>query len=286
MELDLKLKAPIIHLVSDATGGTLQGLARACLTQFELNDMPIERFWNLIRSKEQLNSVIDNIKQHPGLVLYTLVDEKLAKQLKKACREADIPCVSVLDPILKGFSGYFKQEVAGRPGGQYRMDKDYFDRMDALDFALHYDDGQMIKGIEEADVILVGCSRTSKTPTSIYLAHRGVSAANIPFVSTATFPNLDHAKQSLIVGLTESPKRLAEVRQARLKTEDDKIDPRLQDADYLDLEKIETEMRQARRLFSDHNWPTIDVTRRSVEETAAEVMTLLSIHRPQLRMLS
>lgn len=286
MELDLKLKTPIIHLVSDATGGTLQGLARACLTQFELSEMPIERFWNLIRSKEQLDSVIDNIKKHPGLVLYTLVDEKLAKHLKKVCRAADIPCVSVLEPILKGFSGYFKKEVAGRPGGQYRLDKDYFDRMDALDFALHYDDGQMIKGIEEADVILVGCSRTSKTPTSVYLAHRGVRAANIPFVGNVPFPDLSHVREPLIVGLTESPTRLAEVRKARLKTEDGEVDPRLKDAAYLDQGQIETEMRQARRLFSDHNWPTIDVTRRSVEETAAEIMTLLTMRRPDVRFLA
>lgn len=283
MELNLTHKAPIIHLVSDATGGTLQGLTRACLTQFELDALPMERFWNLIRSEEQLDRVIENILNSPGLVLYTLVDDKLAKKLKKSCRAHDIPCVSVLEPILKGLSGYFKQEVAGRPGGQYRLDKDYFDRMDALDFALHYDDGQMIKGIEEADVILVGCSRTSKTPTSVYLAHRGVKAANIPFVPNLPFPiEIAKHKDPLIVGLTESPARLAEVRRARLKTEDDKVDPRLQDSHYLDLEHVEAEMRAARRLYTEYGWPMIDVTRRSVEETAAEIMTLLTIRKPHL----
>lgn len=288
MELDLTRNTPpIIHLVSDATGGTLQGLTRACLTQFELDEMPIERFWNLMRSEEQLDGVIDNIIKSPGLVLYTLVDDRLAKKLKKACRAHDIPCVSVLEPILKGLSGHFKKEVAGRPGGQYRLDKDYFDRMDSLDFALHYDDGQLIKGIEEADVILVGCSRTSKTPTSVYLAHRGVKAANIPFVPNVPFPReIAQHKNPLIVGLTESPARLAEVRRARLKTEDGSVDPRLLDSAYLDLDKVEDEMRAARRLYSEFEWPMIDVTRRSVEETAAEIMTLLTMHRPGLRFLA
>ncbi len=275
---------PVIHLVSDATGGTLQGLARACLTQFPLTEMPTERFWNLIRSEEQLNLVIDSIKARPGLVLYTLVNETLAKKLKKACREAEIPCISVLEPILKGLSSYLHMEMSGRPGGQYRMDQAYFDRIEALDFALHYDDGQNVKGLEEADVILVGCSRTSKTPTSVYLAHRGVRAANIPFVMGVPFPDeVFSLKDPLIIGLTEAPERLVEVRKVRLRSETGEIDPRLVGSQYLNVEAVENEIRAARRLFAEHNWPVIDVTKRSVEETAAEIMTLLTLRRPDLK---
>lgn len=277
---------PIVHLVSDATGGTLQGLARACLAQFELPEPPLERFWNLVRSPEQLALVIESIRKTPGLVLYTLVDDRMEKDLKTACRQVKIPCISVLDPILKGFSSYFGQEAAGRPGRQYRLDEAYFDRMDALDFALHYDDGQTLKGLEEADVLLVGASRTSKTPTSIYLAHRGVRAANIPFVPNIPFPQeVMEAKHPLIIGLVEAPERLVEVRKARLRSESGDIDPRMAASDYLNVEAVETEMRAARRLYADNNWPVIDVTRRSVEETAAEIMTLLTLHRPQSRFM-
>lgn len=280
----MAVSSPIIHLVSDATGGTLQGLARACLAQFEMKEAPIERFWNLVRSEEQLKLVIDAILASPGLVLYTLVDESLGKILKTACRAADIPCISVLDPILKGFSSHFGLEAAGRPGRQYKLDQAYFDRIDALDFALHYDDGQMLKDLDEADVILVGASRTSKTPTCIYLAHRGVRAANVPFVPNVPFPQevLD-ARTPLIIGLAEGPERLVEVRRARLRSETGEIDPKLASSDYLNIDAVETEMRAARRLFSQQNWPVIDVTRRSVEETSAEIMTLLTLHRPHLR---
>ena len=274
----------IIHLVSDATGGTLQGLARACLAQFELPEPPLERFWNLIRSPEQLALVIESIRKAPGLVLYTLVDETLEKELKKACRESKIPCISVLDPIIKGFSSHFGLEASGRPGRQYKLDEAYFDRIDALDFALHFDDGQMLKGLEEADVVLVGASRTSKTPTCIYLAHRGVRAANVPFVPNVPFPQeVFDAKGPLIIGLTEVPERLVEVRKARLRSESGEIDARLASSDYLTLEAVEAEMRAAKRLYVDNNWPVIDVTRRSVEETAGEIMTLLTLHRPHLR---
>lgn len=272
----------IIHLVSDATGSTLQGLARACLAQFELETPPTERFWNLIRSEEQLDKVIAAILAAPGLVLYTLVDETLAKKLKNACRESKLSCISVLDPILKGLSSHLGQEAAGRPGIQYKLDEAYFDRIDALDFALHFDDGQLLKGLEEADIILVGPSRTSKTPTSIYLAHRGVRAANIPFVPNVPFPQeVINAKHPLVIGLMEGPERLVEVRRARLRSETGTIDPRMAASDYLNIDAVEQEMRAARRLFAENNWPVIDVTRRSVEETAAEIMTLLTIHRPQ-----
>lgn len=281
----MKARGPsIIHLVSDATGGTLQGLARACLAQFELTEPPLERFWNLIRSPEQLALVIESIRKAPGLVLYTLVDEKLEKELKKTCREAKIPCISVLDPILKGFSSYFGLEAAGRPGRQYKLDDVYFDRIDALDFALHFDDGQLLKGLEEADVILVGASRTSKTPTSIYLAHRGVRAANVPFVPNVPFPSeVVSAQGPLVIGLIEQPERLVEVRKVRLRSETGEIDARMAGSDYLNVEAVESEMREARRLYAANNWPVIDVTRRSVEETAGEIMTLLTVHRPHLR---
>lgn len=263
-----------LHLVSDATGTTLQGLARACLSQFDAID-PVERFWPLVRSERQLERVIGDIADNPGPVFFTLVDRTMRRQLQKACREMGVPCMAVLDPLLKGLSAYLGMPAKGIPGLQHALDEAYFHRIDAVDFALSFDDGQSLEGLEEADVILVGVSRTSKTPTCIFLARRGIKAANIPFVPGVPFPEkIAQIKGPLFVGLTENPERLVHLRRTRLRA--DEMDPKHGDNAYLDIEKIKEEILEARRFFTRHGWAVIDVTRRSIEETSAEIQMLLN----------
>ncbi len=271
-----------LYLVSDATGTTLQGLARAALSQFDGIDAS-ERFWPMIRSEMQLDRAIADIEKAPGPVLFTFVDKKLRRKLQKTCQILDVPCMPVLDPILRTMSSYLGIEAKGIPGLQHSLDEAYFKRIDAVDFALHYDDGQTTQGIEDADVILVGVSRTSKTPTCIFLARRGIKAANIPLVPHVPFPEkIFGLKEPLIIGLTESAKRLENLRRSRLHAEDH--NKHYDDNDYLDLEKIEDEIKSARRIFAKGKWPVIDVTRKSVEETTAEIYALLQRHRGKMNM--
>lgn len=279
-----KPKEPIrdfhMYLVSDATGTTLQGLARAALSQFEgIN--PVERFWPMIRSEMQLDRAIADIQKSPGPVLFTFVDKKLRRKLQQACAQMDVPCMPVLDPILRTMSSYLGLPSQGVPGLQHSLDDAYFKRIDAVDFALSYDDGRTLDGLEDADVILVGVSRTSKTPTCIFLARRGIKAANIPIVPNVPFPDEELAalKHPLVVGLTESPKRLENLRRSRLNADETARQKNYEGNEYLDLDRIEEEIRNARRLFAKHKWATIDVTRKSVEETTAEIYSLLLRHR-------
>ncbi len=282
---DQNSKTPIydfhLYLVSDATGTTLQGLSRAALSQFEGIE-PTERFWPMIRSEMQLDRAISDIQKNPGPVLFTFVDKKLRRKLQAACAELDVPCMPVLDPILRTMSSYLGLQSKGVPGLQHSLDEAYFDRIDAVDFALSYDDGRNLEGLEEADVILVGVSRTSKTPTCIFLARRGIRAANIPLVPNVPFPDrISEFKKPLFIGLTESPKRLENLRRSRLQAEDDH--KHYTENEYLDLEAIEEEIRKARRLFTKNKWPVIDVTRKSVEETTAEIYALLQRHKGRLK---
>jgi regulator of PEP synthase PpsR (kinase-PPPase family) len=261
-----------LHLVSDATGTTLLGLARACLAQFEGVE-PVQKFWPLVRTQKQLEKIITQIQSNPGPVIFTLVDEKLRNRLQERCDELGVPCVAVLDPIMRGLSSYLGLHARGVPGLQHAMDDAYFRRVSAVDFAMRFDDGKSLEGLKEADIILVGISRTSKTPTSIFLARRGIKAANIPLVPGVSMPDeYFNIKTALYVGLTAAPERLSQLRRTRLQA--DTIESKtLNENTYLDLEKIEEEIRLARRLFSKHGWPVIDVTKRSIEETAAEIMS-------------
>ena len=270
-----------IYLVSDATGTTLQGLARAALSQFDGVETT-ERFWPMIRSEAQLDRAIKDIEQSPGPVLFTFVDKKLRRKLQNACYALDIPCLPVLDPILRTMSSYLGLPPKGIPGLQHALDEAYYKRIDAVDYALNFDDGQNLEGLEDADVILVGVSRTSKTPTCIFLARRGVKAANIPLVPGVPFPEkILSYKKPMFVGLTESAKRLENLRRSRLHA--DKDQQYYSENEYIDLERIEEEIRNARRLFSKNKWPVIDVTRRSVEETTAEIIVLLNKHKAKLK---
>lgn len=260
---------PHLHLVSDATGETINSVARACLVQFEGIE-PQEHVWSLIRTEGQLDRVLAGVAANPGPVLFTLVNDTLRLKLVEGCRALSVPSISVLDPIIHALAAHFGAAIKGRPGLQHELDAEYYRRIDAVHYALAHDDGQSMERLAEANVILVGVSRSSKTPTCMYLAHRGVKAANIPYVPGVPLPDLLFTlKGPLIVGLTTDPASLVQVRRTRLKH----IGEGEREHDYADLERVRAEILEARRLFTEQGWPVIDVTRRSVEETAAAILT-------------
>jgi [pyruvate, water dikinase]-phosphate phosphotransferase / [pyruvate, water dikinase] kinase len=260
-----------IHLVSDSTGDTVHSVARACLVQFD-GAQAIEHVWSMVRTRSQIERVIAAVGSNNGLVLFTLVDDALRKTLEEGCRRLQVPAISVLDPILGALASYLGRESRGMPGKQHLLDSEYFARIDAMTFAINHDDGQSSWGINDADVCLVGVSRTSKTPTCLYLANRGIKAANVPFVPGAPLPpELRTATKPLIVGLTNDPERLILLRRNRLSMLDHS-----EATDYTDIEAVRAEVREARRLFAEQHWPVIDVTRRSIEETAAAIYKLLA----------
>lgn len=263
-----------LHLLSDATGETLIAVSRAVAAQFQ-SVASIEHVYPLIRNQAQLDRAISEIASAPGIVLFTLVDGPLADRLQKACLEIGIPCLSVLQPIIDLFQSYLGTASTPRPGAQHMLDTEYFKRIDALNFTMIHDDGQLPEHLDDADVVLLGVSRTSKTPTSIYLANRGIKTANIPLVPGVPVPSvLDQIKKALIVGLIASPDRIVQIRQNRLLTL--KAD---QETPYVDRHAVAEEVAQSRRLFVERGWPLIDVTRRSIEETAAAIIDLYKEHR-------
>jgi regulator of PEP synthase PpsR (kinase-PPPase family) len=269
-----------VHLVSDSTGETLNALARAACARFT-NVLPIEHIYALVRSPRQLDRALEEIANAPGVVLHTIIDPSLRGALEAGCHKLDMPCIAALDPLVSALSRYLGAPLSTRPGAQYALDADYFNRMDALNYALAHDDGQGGQDLERADVILVGVSRTSKTPTSIYLAHRGVRAANVPLVPAGhTPPKLKDIKGVPIVALTLAPDRLLEIRRNRLRSLNE-----TRESSYVDADAVRQEVIQARRLFEREGWPVIDVTRRSVEETAAAVINILSGGRGQVEVL-
>jgi len=263
-----------LHLVSDATGETINSVARACLVQFEGIE-PAEHTWSLIRTSGQMDKVMTGIRDHPGIVLFTIVNRDLREQLVEGCRKLQVPCIAVLDPVLVALANYLGQQASGLPGRQHELDAEYFARIDAMTFALAHDDGQSARNYEEADVILVGVSRTSKTPTCIYLANRGIKAANVPVVPGCPVPaELLSAHRPLIVGLTKDPTQLVHLRRNRLR-----LLGQDEQTDYVDPDSVREEVAQARRLCIEHRWPMLDVTRRSIEETAASIIQMLGEHR-------
>jgi regulator of PEP synthase PpsR (kinase-PPPase family) len=264
-----------LHLGSDATGETLTTVARAAAAQYA-SVSPVEHMHPLVRTHKQLDRVLIDIESAPGIVLYTLLDRELTKRLEDTCRNLGLPCLSILGPVLALFQAYLGGESKPRIGAQHTLNAEYFKRIDALNYTMLHDDGQHTEDLEQADVVLVGVSRTSKTPTSIYLANRGVKTANVPLVPGVTVPpKLEQLAQPLVVGLTASPERIVQVRQNRLlglRAEHDA-------EQYVDRQAVAAEIASARKLCGKHNWPIIDVTRRSIEETAAEVMALLAERR-------
>ena len=261
-----------LHLVSDSTGDTVHALARACLVQFQ-DCEPIDHIWSMVRTRTQIERIVAGIDANRGVVLYTLVNESLRSLLQEHCRTMGVPAIPVLDPVIGALANFLGRNPRGLPGQQHALDGDYFARIDAMTFAMTHDDGQALWGINDADIILVGVSRTSKTPTSIYLANRGLKIANVPMIPGMPLPpELFAAKKPLIVGLVNDPERLVSIRRNRLT----QIHTDNHPIDYTDLEAVKNEVTLARRLFHEQRWPVIDVTRRSIEETAAAIVQLLS----------
>jgi len=264
-----------VHLVSDSTGETLNAMAKAVTARFD-GVIPIEHIYALVRSPKQLDRVLEEIAMAPGVVMHTLVDRDLRNQLEEGCRRLDMPQIGALDPLVGALSRYLGAALSTRIGAQHALDHEYFNRMGALDYAMAHDDGQgTAEQLEGADVVLVGVSRTSKTPTCIYLAHRGIRAANVPLIpGQEDGERLVSLRNPLVVGLTVSPDRLVQIRRNRL----DGLNADHSSA-YVDHEAVRDETVKARRAFERRGWPTIDVSRRSVEETAAAIVNLLSEKR-------
>lgn len=259
-----------LHLISDATGETLLAAGRAASAQYK-DARAVEHIYPLIRTERQLAKVFEEIDQEPGIVLYTVVDQKLARMIDERAVAMGLPCVSVLEPVLSVFQSYLGTPAGRRVGAQYVLDAQYFRRIEALNFTMAHDDGQLPADMEEADVVLIGISRTSKTPTSIYLANRGIKTANIPIVLGVPMPeNLTRAKRPLIVCLVATAERISQVRQNRLLGTTTGFDAQ----DYVDRALIAEELAYARQICTRHSWPVLDVSRRSIEETAAAVVAL------------
>jgi hypothetical protein len=266
-----------LHLISDATGETLITVARAAAAQYA-KVSPVEHVHPLVRTQKQLDRVLAEIEEAPWIVLYTLLEEGLVERLEGKCRELGLPCLSILGPVLYLFQSYLGAETTHKVGAQHTLNAEYFRRIDALNYTMMHDDGQLHDDLEEADVVLVGVSRTSKTPTSIYLANRGVKTANVPLVPGMVLSSsVERLQHPLVVGLFATPERIVQIRQNRLlglKVERD-------DDQYIDRQAVTEEIAASRRLCAKHNWPLIDVTRRSIEETAAAILALLGERRRQ-----
>lgn len=266
-----------LHMISDSTGETLITVARAVAAQYS-NVSPVEHVYPLVRSQKQLDRVLAEIEEAPGIVLFTLLEKDLVERLEAKCQEINIPSLSIIGPVMQLFQAYLGTETSRRVGAQHTLNAEYFKRIDALNYSMMHDDGQHVEGLEEADVVLVGVSRTSKTPTSIYLANRGVRTANVPLVPGIPIPQqLETLKKPLVVSLHATPERLIQVRQNRLLG----IGARTGDDSYIDRQAVADEVAFSRKLSAKYDWPLLDVTRRSIEETAAAIMKLYADRQRQ-----
>lgn len=259
-----------VHLVSDSTGDTLVAMMKASCAQFA-NATALEHLHSLVRSEKDIERTLTFIENKPGIVLYTLLNNDRRKRLEKRCLELGVPAISILDPTLSLLGRYLGASMTSEVGAQRNLDKDYYERIEALDFAMIHDDGQNVDGLEEADIVLLGISRTSKTPTSMYLANRGYKTGNIPLVPGSPIPEkLKGFKKPFIVGLIASPSRIVEIREKRLEN------LRQDGTSYTNQDDVRSEMRDAKRMFAKRGYPFVDVTRRSIEETAAKIIKLYS----------
>ncbi len=266
-----------LHLVSDSTGETLTTIAKAATAHF-VGARPLEHTYALVRSEQQMDRVLHEIEAAPGIVMFTIMNETLRSRLESRCRELRVPAIPVLDPAIDALGAYLDADRSNQPGGQHEMNARYFYRIEALNFTMAHDDGQNAKDLIHAEIILVGVSRTSKTPTCIYLANRGFKAANVPIVPSLPLPDgLETLQGPLVVGLTANPSRLVQIRKNRLLalTRDD-----LPHNDYVDEEAVRAEILHARKVFERCGWPILDVSRRSIEETAAEILNLYQSRGP------
>lgn len=266
-----------LHLVSDSTGETLITVARAVAAQYA-NVTAVEHVYPLVRSQKQLDRVLTEIEEAPGIVLFTLLEKDLVGRLEAKCQEINSPSLSIIGPVMQLFQAYLGASTTGRVGAQHTLNAEYFKRIDALNYSMMHDDGQHVDGLEEADVVLVGVSRTSKTPTSIYLANRGVRTANVPLVPGIPIPpQLEKLVKPLVVSLHATPERLIQIRQNRLLS----MGADSGNEDYIDRQSVTEEVTYARKLSAKYGWALLEVTRRSIEETAAAIMKLLADRQRQ-----
>ncbi len=257
-----------VHLVSDSTGETLVTMSRASCAQFP-QGKPIEHLHALVRSENQLEKALEQMKDLPGIVFHTLVNQERRQKLEQRCAALNMPAVSILDPALASLGRYLGVPMSSEIGAQRTMNEQYFSRISALDFTMAHDDGQNVEGLVNAQILLLGISRTSKTPTCIYLANRGFRAANIPLVPGAPLPPiLDHLKRTLIIGLVSTPDRIVEIRRQRLSSLGQG------QTDYVDQDRVREEMMASKRMFAKKGFPIVDVSRRSIEETSARIINL------------
>jgi len=256
-----------VHLVSDSTGETLVAMMKASTAQFR-NATALEHLHTLVRSERQMEATLTEIEAKPGIVLYTLVNEERRKLLESRCARLNIPAISILDPALSMLGRYLGAAMISEVGAQRTLDAEYYNRIEALDFAMAHDDGQSVAGLRHADIILLGISRTSKTPTCIYLANRGFKAGNIPLVPNAPLPTiLDNFDKPFIIGLVAAPDRIVQIREQRLMGLKQN-----EQTDYIDVDRVRDEMREAKRMFLKKGYKVIDVTRKSIEETSAQII--------------
>ena len=267
-----------LHLLSDSTGETLEMIAKAALAQFDDAEV-IRHFWPMVRSLQHLDRIVEELAGNPGLVLFTLANDDTRRRLEERCRALGLPHIAPLDAVTNVLGDQLGQVALGRVGRQNVLDDAYYERVDAIQFTIAHDDGIQWENWEDADILLAGVSRSSKTPTSIYLANRGYKVANIPLVVESPPPPLLYQlKKPMIVGLTTAPRRLVQIRRNRLLSLNEKAETA-----YVDEERVEREEAFARRMFADNGWPVIDVTRRSIEETAAAIIRLYNERRANQR---
>ena len=261
----------VLHKISDSTGQTLDVLARACMAQFA--DVAVEeKRWSQVLNKDLVKHVLAGIEKNPGFVIFTIVDDELSEQLVLGCKKLQVPCIDLLNPVLSQMGNYLGLIRESRPGSQHVMDGDYYAKVDALHYVLAHDEGQSLSDINEADVVLVGVSRTTKTPTSIYLANRGYKTANVPFILGMNLPKeLVDAGRPLIIGITKDPERLVHIRTQRLELQGHSIE-----TDYTDIVAVTEELDESRQACESHGWPIIDVSKQSVEETADTIIQMLN----------
>ena len=263
-----------IFLISDSTGETLDRIFLSLKAQFKNIEYKVNSY-SFTRTENQIHKILDlAIKEKNSIILYTIVDNNLAKFLANTCDKKKIPCFGVLGSLILNFSKLFNQKASHEPSGQHALNDEYYDRIEAIQFTMNHDDGNLLNDVEKSDIILLGVSRTSKTPTSIYLANKGFKTANIPLVNKNSIPkNLKENPQNFcIIGLTTEAERLADVRKNRINSLKDK-----KNQDYTNLDKIKKEVEEAKNTFKKYKWPTIDVTRKSVEETAASIIKIYEI---------
>lgn len=259
-----------LHLLSDSTGETLDAVAKATLAQFSGAD-PVKHLWPMVRGPRHLARILPEIEEKRGLVMFTLVNKEIRDALVGHLSEIGMPYIAVLDPVIRELGRFLGEESKAKPGEQHALNDEYFRRIEAMTYSMAHDDGQLVDNITKADVVLVGVSRTSKTPTCIYLANRGIKAANVPIVRGCPLPEeLFRENGPMIVGLVTNADVLVQIRRSRLKAMNEH-----KSTDYVDPEVVQLEIRDARRLFSRNGWPVIDVSRKSIEETAAAIINLL-----------